>query len=110
LSYALLAVAIAFNVTGQLLLKRASMATGGLMKVLFSPYLFGGVASLGTSMLLWVQVLRKVPLTVAHPFTGLVFVVVPVMSHLLWEEPLPTMRLVGISVIICGVLLVARSA
>jgi multidrug transporter EmrE-like cation transporter len=110
LSYVLLAVAIAFNAAGQLLLKRASMASGGLMKVLFSPYLFVGVASLGTSMLLWVQVLRKVPLTVAHPFTGLVFVVVPVISHFLWEEPLPPIRLLGVSIILCGVILVARGA
>jgi multidrug transporter EmrE-like cation transporter len=114
LSYVLLAVAIAFNVAGQLLLKRAAMAGGGagggFMKAFLSPYLFAGVASLGTSMLLWVQVLRKVPLTVAHPFTGLVFVVVPVISHFLWEEPLPTTRLLGISVILCGVILVARGA
>jgi multidrug transporter EmrE-like cation transporter len=113
LSYVLLAVAITFNIAGQLLLKRAAMAGSGpgegFHKALLSPYLFAGVASLGTSMLLWVQVLRKVPLTIAHPVTGLVFVAVPVASHLLWGEPLPATRVIGIAVIVCGVLLVARS-
>ena len=114
LSYVLLAVAIALNVVGQLLLKRAAMAGSGagegFQKAFLSPYLFAGVASLGSSMLLWVQVLRKVPLTIAHPLTGLVFVVVPVASHFLWGEPLPASRLVGILVILIGVILVARSA
>lgn len=114
MSYALLAVAISFNVIGQLLLKRAAMAGSGvgagLQKALLSPYLFAGVASLGSSMLLWVQVLRKVPLTIAHPLTGLVFIAVPVVSHFLWGEPLPAIRVAGILVILLGVILVAQSA
>ncbi|MCC6558266.1 MAG: EamA family transporter [Polyangiaceae bacterium] len=114
MSYVLLAVAIALNVAGQLLLKRAAMAGAGAgvspLKAFMSPYLCAGVASLGASMLLWVQVLRKVPLTLAHPITGLVFVVVPVASHFLWGEELPATRIVGILIIIFGVILVARGA
>ena len=112
-SFVLLAVAIVFNAAGQLLLKRATMGqeagaiAGG---VFFSGWFLAGVATLGASMLMWVQVLRKVPLTIAHPLSGAAFLIVPLASHLFWREPLSTMRLVGIFVIVLGIALVARGA
>jgi undecaprenyl phosphate-alpha-L-ara4N flippase subunit ArnE len=112
-SFVLLAVAIAFNAAGQLLLKRATVGheAGAVAREVFvSGWFLGGGASLVLSMLLWVQVLRKIPLTIAHPLTGAVFAVVPVASHLLWREPLSTTRIAGILVIVVGIALVARGA
>ena len=112
-SFVLLAVAIAFNAAGQLLLKRATIGhEAGAMarEVLFSGWFLVGGASLGLSMLLWLQVLRKVPLTIAHPLSGAAFVIVPIASHLFWREPLSTTRIVGILVIVMGIALVARGA
>jgi undecaprenyl phosphate-alpha-L-ara4N flippase subunit ArnE len=113
LPYVLLVVAIAFNMAGQVLLKRAAMSGSGTeaaaaVKAYLSPWFFGGVSSLGLSMLLWVNVLRKVPLTIAHPATAVVFVFVPILAHFLWGEPLPPLRLLGIGVIVLGVYLVFR--
>jgi undecaprenyl phosphate-alpha-L-ara4N flippase subunit ArnE len=111
LDFVLLAVAIAFNAAGQLMLKRATMghAPGaGPREVFLSPWFLGGGAALGLSMVLWVLVLRRVPLTIAHPLTGSVFLIVPLASHLLWREPLSTTRLVGIGIIVVGIALVAR--
>lgn len=116
MAYALLAIAIFLNVAGQLLLKRAAMvggssqAEGAALQSFLSPWFFGGCGSLGASMLLWVIVLRRLPLTLAHPMTGVVYILVPVVSHVLWNEPLPAIRVAGISVIIFGVYLVARGS
>ena len=114
LSLVLLAVAIALNAAGQLCLKRATIARAAhavaARDVFLSPWLVFGAFALGASMLLWVQVLRRVPLTVAHPLTGAVFIVVPVASHLLWGEPLGALRLFGIGVIVVGIALVASGA
>jgi drug/metabolite transporter (DMT)-like permease len=60
-------------------------------------------------MLLWVLVLRALPLTLVHPFTGTVFILVPLASHLLWKEPLPRTRVIGICIIMVGIYLVVRS-
>lgn len=112
-NFLLLAVAIAFNAAGQLMLKRATLghAPGAVARDVFlSPWFVGGGAALGVSMVLWVLVLRRVPLTIAHPLTGAVFVIVPLASHLLWREPLTTTRLVGITIIVLGIALVARGA
>jgi multidrug transporter EmrE-like cation transporter len=59
---------------------------------------------------LWVVVLRKLPLTIVHPITGIAFVLVPLFSHFVWNEPLPTMRLFGIGIITLGVYFVARGS
>ncbi len=112
-SFVLLAVAIAFNAAGQLLLKRTTMGAGEgpvMRDVFISGWFLAGVAVLGLSMLLWVQVLRKVPLTIAHPLSGAAFAIVPVASHLLWREPLSATRIAGILVIVIGIALVARGA
>jgi multidrug transporter EmrE-like cation transporter len=113
LIYVLLVVAILLNVAGQLLLKRAAMAGSApgaaAHKVFLSVWFIGGAGSLGASMLLWVLVLRALPLTLVHPFTGAVFILVPLASHLLWKEPLPRTRLAGICIIIAGIYLVVRS-
>jgi len=112
-SFILLAVAIALNAAGQLMLKRATLVreAGALAREVFlSGWFLGGGVALGASMLLWVQVLRRVPLTIAHPLTGAAFIVVPIASHFLWREPLTTTRIVGIAVIVVGIALVARGA
>ena len=69
----------------------------------------GGAVAMGVSMLAWVQVLRKLPLTIAHPITGAIFVMVPLASHVLWNEPLPMRRVLGIAIIGAGIVVVARS-
>ena len=108
--YVYLAVAIVFNATGQLLLKQAALrsAAGEATRAFISLWFVGGVGSLGISMILWVLALRKIPLTIAHPISGIVFAIVPIIAHLLWREKLPAMRVVGILSILLGIVLVAR--
>ena len=111
--YVLLVVSILLNVAGQLFLKRAAMAGSApgaaAHKSFLSVWFIGGAGSLGASMLLWVLVLRALPLTLVHPFTGVVFILVPLASHWIWAEPLPRTRILGICIIIAGIYLVARS-
>lgn len=114
MGYLRLAISILFNVTGQLLLKRTAMvgSAAPARAAIYTPFLSVwfvlGVFCLGMGSVLWVTVLKKLPLTIAHPLTAIVFILVPIASHFLWAEPLPMMRLAGIAVIIGGVGLVAR--
>ncbi len=107
-----LILALLLNTAGQLFFKRAAMSGSAegapAHRAHFSGWFLAGAGSLVTSMLLWVLVLRTLPLTLVYPFTGVNFIVVPLASHWLWKEPLPRMRLVGIFVILVGVCLVAR--
>jgi drug/metabolite transporter (DMT)-like permease len=80
---------------GQLLLKIAAVnlqnGTGWEMAVAgfrFNGWLIGGVAVLGISTLVWLSVLRTVPLNFAYPVMALAFIVVPAMSFFVLGEPL----------------------
>ncbi len=111
--YLFLAVATVFNAAGQLLLKTAALrsvgASGGAIAAFLSPYFLVGVTALGSSMILWLLALRTIPMTVAHPVSGIVFAIVPIASALLWQaEKLPMGRMLGIGCIIFGIVLVAR--
>ena len=113
MGYLRLAMTILSNMAGQLLLKRAAMVVGSSGGPVYRPFLsvwfMLGVACLGLSSVLWVTVLKKLPLTIAHPITGIVFILVPILSHVLWGEPLPPARIAGIGIVIAGICLVARA-
>ena len=52
---------------------------------------------------LWLLVLRKVPLNLAYPFVALAFIFVPVLGHYLLGEPLRLQSLLGAALIGLGV-------
>jgi len=70
-------------------------------------YLIAGVCLLGISTLLWVWVLRTLPLSIAYPFMALAFIIVPLLGHFLLHEPIGWRNLVGGLLIAFGVVLVA---
>ncbi|MFA5514951.1 MAG: EamA family transporter [Desulfuromonadales bacterium] len=61
-----------------------------------------------TTTLLWVWVLRSVPLNVAYPFMALAFFIVPVMSWFFLGEDLGVRHLFGNLLIISGILVIAH--
>lgn len=100
---------------GQVLLKLAAMnlRNEGGNGIAVGPFFVSwqlpvGVAVLGVSALLWVWVLRSMPLNVAYPFMALAFIFVPLLSYFLLSEPLAWKHLVGTLLIVAGVVIVAR--
>ncbi|MBI2769640.1 MAG: EamA family transporter [Burkholderiales bacterium] len=74
-----------------------------LAQVALNKYLIAAVLVYGVATALWVSLLREMPLTVAYPFAALAFFFVPVMGHLLLDEPLRWQTLLGAAVISAGV-------
>jgi multidrug transporter EmrE-like cation transporter len=70
-------------------------------------YLLVGAAVLACSTLLWVWVLRTVPLSTAYPFMALAFVLVPALSHFLFNEILTCKHMLGFLLIVAGVVVVS---
>jgi undecaprenyl phosphate-alpha-L-ara4N flippase subunit ArnE len=62
----------------------------------------------GFATLLWVYVLRTVPLSSAYAMFSLAFVVVPVVAHFVLGEPLSVNALVGGAIIVVGVVIAVR--
>ena len=116
----LILLGVLMSAAGQVLLKvamsqqsmQAAIAHGGttmLAALLTSPWLVLGVAVYGLSVLVWLAVLAKVDVSFAYPFVALGMVVTTLSGRFLLGEELPAMRLLGLSVIVIGVLVVASS-
>jgi len=108
-----LAGVAAAMVVGQLLFKLSSahiQLDSGLFRLLSSLLnwqfvLALAVYSLGT--VLWVIVIKSVPLNRAYPFMALSFVLLPIASLLILKEPLSLRYIIGTVLLFSGLLVIA---
>ena len=93
---------------GQVLFKFAAngidIAQKGFVgAVLLNKWLIVALVVYFVATVLWLLVLRKVPLNLAYPFVALAFIFVPVLGHYLLGEPLRLQSLLGAALIGLGV-------
>jgi drug/metabolite transporter (DMT)-like permease len=96
---------------GQIFLKLSAMHVSNenifgfrLGKYLYiNIYLIAGVTILGGATLLWIWILRSVPLSIAYPFMALAFVLVPAFSYFIFDEAISWMQVIGFLLIATGV-------
>jgi drug/metabolite transporter (DMT)-like permease len=99
---------------GQVLFKIVALKSLGpdyedaLWKIIFHPYMVGGILIYAAATLLWVWMLRIVPLNLAYPLMGLAFVIVPILSSIFIGEPLKTSIIIGGLLITLGIYVIGR--
>jgi drug/metabolite transporter (DMT)-like permease len=92
---------------GQVLFKLSSAsATGldmrGLTELALNPIFIAALALYGFGTIVWIFVLRQVPLTIAYSFMGLTFCFVPLLAQLFLGESLTLRYFLGVVLIIGG--------
>ena len=98
-------LSVALSGGGQLLLRAgARTAAGPWWTTLTSAVAVSGLALWCVSTFLWLLVLRHTPLSYAYCLGSLNYIVVPLVSSRLFGEPLDPLRLFGMLLIFCGVL------
>jgi multidrug transporter EmrE-like cation transporter len=80
------------------------------MSFVFSPFVLLGLTLYAVGTVLWLFALRQLDLSVAYPFVAMSFVMVALSSVVFLGETLDPMRIVGLSLIILGILVIARTA
>lgn len=112
-TYLLAGTSIAIGAVGQFLLKLGANRLGAplpffrmVWAVLATPTILAGILCFGLSMLLWVLVLRVLPLSTAYPMVSLSYVIVTALSALFLGETLTAAKLLGLALIMAGVVLV----
>lgn len=104
LHWAALALAISTSMVGQTLLKAGSSAPTFLLQ-LFDIKTIIGLGLYGGSALLYIVALRKIPMSVALPCTAISYVVIALIGHYGFAEPLGIPKITGIAMISLGVLM-----
>lgn len=101
---------------GQLLFKQSALqvsdqtAMAAILKLAFSPTLWAALVLYGSATIMWVLILRTVPLSLAYPFFALGFVLLPLFSWWLFGEKIGWTLVAGTGLIVCGVLVVTLGA
>jgi len=107
-----LLVLIPFMITlGQVLFKLTSgrltaQAGTPFYTVAFNPVFLLALAIYGAATLLWIHVLKTVPLAYAYSFMALTFVLVPLVAAIFLKEPLTIKYAMGACLIIAGLFIV----
>ena len=106
-------VTVVLNGGAQLLLRKAALggaAPSNPLSLLRSGWFVAGIGAYGLSVLTWLVVLRKVPLSIAAPFVALVYVLVPLASRAVFDDVLTARMWLGMTLVVVGVSLVATGA
>lgn len=120
MDYCYIFATIGFTVYGQLILKWRIAQLGPLpigltdkIKFLFSalldPAIFSGFVAAFLASLAWMASMTKFELSYAYPFMSLNFVVVLLLSQWLLHEPISMQKILGVSLIVIGTTVAARS-
>lgn len=118
-----LAILSVFLATGGQILLKSGMDRVGYVRVdqmrqplqlaatvLKTPQVVIGLGLFVLSAVSWLLVLSRVPLSVAYPFVGLTYVLTTLFSKFVLKESVPSLRWVGVGLILVGIMLVGRTA
>ena len=114
-SYGLLLLAIIIGVVGQLLLKhgmsrRPDFRLGDIAILTHNLPVMSGFGCYGLSTVLYLTVLARLELSLAYPTVSLGYVLVIIMSRVVFNEPISPTRWLAAGIICFGVLLVGLGA
>ena len=111
---------IVMGVIGQICLKQGMINIGRftsnvnntinlLQRALSNPVVITGFLCYGISALSWLIVLSRVELSYAYPMVSLGYVLVVLLSWIIFKENVTLLRLIGVVIVCFGVFLIARS-
>lgn len=106
---------IVFTVYGQLVMKWRIAMYGNLpelfaeklvflIKLLLDPFILSSFFAAFLAALCWMAAMTKFELSHAYPFMGLNFVLVFILSGLLFNEALTSLKVVGILLVVTGII------
>lgn len=115
-SYVFILLTILFTVYGQLIIKWQAGQAGGIphdlgdklfffAKFLMNPWVISAFAAAFLASLAWIGAVSKLPLSHAYPFMSFAFVLVLILSSLLFHEPLTWQKVVGMVCIVSGIVI-----
>jgi multidrug transporter EmrE-like cation transporter len=79
-----------------------------LLSLLLNPWVMSGVAAGFLAMLCWMAAMTKFELSYAYPFMSLAFVLVTVLSVIIFKEAISLQKVLGLLLIVGGIVVSSR--
>jgi multidrug transporter EmrE-like cation transporter len=116
MSYFYVVITILLTVFGQIAIKWQVMNAGSLpsetsgkflflCKLLLNPWIISALAAAFLASISWMAAMTKLQLSHAYPFMSLSFVLVLILTGLLFHEPITWPKITGMCLIIAGIAL-----
>lgn len=104
-------LSVVLNSAGQILFKaaRSTHPEASLFSLFLFPETWIGFLVYGLSALCWLWVLSRTQLSFAYPALALTFPIVVGLSAIIFAEPVSSLRWAGVSVIVVGVSMLAKT-
>lgn len=109
-------ISVSLTSLGQLILKKGLLTFGAIERVsprffqmLINPLVLLGVVFAICGWAAYAIALSKLELSLAYPIWSLSFVIVPLLSLLIYQETISALKMGGLGLIFTGVILVALS-
>jgi multidrug transporter EmrE-like cation transporter len=110
---------ILFTVYGQLIVKwqvakAGALPTAWLRKIPFmldlilNPWIISAMAAGFGALLCWLAAMTKFDLSYAYPFMSLAFVLVLILSAVLFHEAVTAPKVLGVALIMAGIVVASR--
>ena len=110
---------ILFTVYGQLIVKWQVAKAGALpatlgekvpflLKLILNPWILSGILGGFFALVCWLAAMTKFELSYAYPFMSLAFVLVLILSAIIFHEPLTVAKIFGVLLIIAGIIVGSR--
>lgn len=77
-----------------------------IVRIIFTPYILGGLVIYGVATLLWLYILSKAELSYVYPFTSIVQIIMLLCAVFIFKEDVHITRWIGVLLITSGVALV----
>ena len=116
ITYLVVLVSVSCNAAAQLMLRSAMLnfnrsaaaaPAARALQLVLSVELLSGLALFGLSIMSWLYVLSRLPVSIAYPMASLGYVIAAAMAHFLLREPVTWLQAAGIFVICVGVAMIA---
>ncbi len=114
----LILISVIFSSAAQLLLKFAMNTIGEInltenvfsvfCKMLSNIYLYCGLFVFAISLIIWLFVLSRVPVSVAYPFVGVGCIITMVFAPLFLNESISFQKTFGVLAVFLGIVLISR--
>lgn len=117
--HAAIAMTIVFTVYSQIIIRWQMAKAGSLpmeasgkfqfiAALLLQPWIISAIAASFLSGISWMLALSRFELSYAFPFMGLNFIIVLFASVFLFGETLSTTKMIGTTLVVAGIVLLAR--
>jgi multidrug transporter EmrE-like cation transporter len=120
ISFSIILTGVMLNAIAQLALKASVKEMGviglnfsssfpAFLRLAFEPFLWVGLVCYGISVLVWILALSRVDVSIAYPMLSMGYIVNALLAWQLFGEAMNPARIIGMSIILLGVYVLARS-